>query len=127
MRCINYCFAFHTSSPTIRAAMRIDLAIISRRCLREGQGRFQEVPPVPFYRQVFWCLPRLRHRPRQAAETRRCGHPVEHAVADEGSGEAEGQSGVKRAAVARVQPPSTEQNALVERTGEAGSHGTLES
>lgn len=38
MRCINYCFAFHTSSPTIRAAMRIDLAIISRRCLRLSDG-----------------------------------------------------------------------------------------
>lgn len=38
MRSITYCFAFRTFSSTIRAAMRIDLAIISRRCLRLSDG-----------------------------------------------------------------------------------------
>jgi hypothetical protein len=71
---------------------------------RNGEIRVPEVAPLPGHRQDFRRLPRLRDRPCGAAEAQWRGRAGQHAVADNGGGEGEGQGGVghRTAALTKV-------------------------
>lgn len=59
-----------------------------------GEGRVPALASLPVHRKEFRPMPGVRHRSRAAAQARGRRQPVEHAVADDGGGEAEGSNGV---------------------------------
>ena len=80
--------------------------------------RLQEAASMSIDREDLRFVPRLRRRPRHAVEARRSGRPQQHAMADEGRGEAEGSMGVIHSmapagghtgAIQRANRPATKQ------------------